>query len=91
MNFKGQEIIAEVSLEAETPPQKIGTLSCRSKALCWDEGWKTKFFKRSEELTEEVLHFVLEYCCFAKDYSIKRSFPNLSFPLKKEEHLERRV
>lgn len=56
MNFKGQEIIAEVSLEAETPPQKIGTLSCRSKALCWDEGWKTKFFKRSEELTEEVLH-----------------------------------
>lgn len=56
MNFKGQEIIAEVSLEAETPPQKIGTLSCRSKVLCWDEGWKTKFFKRSEELTEEVLH-----------------------------------
>lgn len=53
VNFKGQEIIAEVSLEAETPPQKIGTLSCRSKALCWDEGWKTKFFKRSEELTEE--------------------------------------
>ena len=53
-DFKGQEIIAEVSIDAEIPPQKIGSLTSRNKVLCWDEGWTTKFLKRSEQLCEEV-------------------------------------
>lgn len=52
-HFKGQEIIAEVSVDAELPPQKIGTLSSKNKVLCWDEGWTTKFLKKSEELFEQ--------------------------------------
>ena len=54
-HFKGQEIIAEVSVDAELPPQKIGTLSSKNKVLCWDEGWTTKFLKKSEELFEQVI------------------------------------
>lgn len=55
-DFKGQEIIAEVSIDAEIPPQKIGSLTSRNKVFCWDEGWITKFLKRSEQLCEEVYY-----------------------------------
>ena len=53
--FKGQEIIAEVTVDPELPPQKIGTITSESKVICWDEGWNTKFLKRSEELSEQVM------------------------------------
>ncbi|KAL9952890.1 hypothetical protein ACROYT_G040218 [Oculina patagonica] len=72
-HFKGLEIIAEVSIDAEIPPQKIGTLTCRNKVLCWDEGWTTKFLKRSEQLCEEgrmaklTLRTVKEKSCHDKE------------------------
>ena len=53
--FKGQEIIAEVTIDPELPPQKIGTITSESKVICWDGGWNTKFLKRSEELSEQVM------------------------------------
>ena len=53
--FKGQEIIAEVTVDPELPPQKIGTITSESKVICWDGGWNTKFLKRSEELSEQVM------------------------------------
>ena len=53
--FKGQEIVAEVTVDPDLPPQKIGTITSESKVVCWDEGWNTKFLKRSEELCEQVM------------------------------------
>ena len=55
MHFKGQEIIAEVSIGAELPPQKLGTLTSRNKSLCWDEVWSNKILKKSEEVFEQVI------------------------------------
>lgn len=53
--LKGQEVIAEVSIDPETPPQKIGRLTCGNKALCWDGVWSNKFLKKSEALFEQVI------------------------------------
>lgn len=72
-DFKGQEIIAEVSIDAEIPSQKIGSLTSRNKVLCWDEGWTTKFLKRSGQLCEEgrmaklTLRAVKEKACGDKE------------------------
>jgi len=52
-HFKGQEIVAEVSMDTELPPQKIGTLTSKNKVLYWDEVWTNKFLKKSEELFEQ--------------------------------------
>ena len=57
-HLKGQEIIAEVSIDAELPPQKLGTLASRKKSLCWDEVWSNKFLKKSEEVFEQVILIV---------------------------------
>lgn len=51
--LKGQEIIAEVSIDPETPPQKIGRLTSGNKSLCWDGVWSNKFLKKSEALFEQ--------------------------------------
>ena len=48
-------MVAEVSINTEIPPQKIGVLSCSNKVLCWEEGWTAKFLKKSDELHEQVL------------------------------------
>ena len=53
-HFRGQEIVAEVSMDTELPPQKIGTLTSKNKVLYWDEVWTNKFLKKSEELFEQV-------------------------------------
>ena len=44
-----------MSVDAELPPHKIGTITSKSKVICWDEGWSTKFLKKSEELSELVM------------------------------------
>lgn len=52
-HFKGQQIVAEVSVDVEVPTKRIGTLTSTNKALCWDEAWPKKFLKKSEEALEQ--------------------------------------
>lgn len=54
-HLKGQEIVAEVLVDGEIPPNKIGTLTSSNKALCWDNTWPISFEKKSEEVFEQVL------------------------------------
>lgn len=60
-HFKGQEIVAEVSVDGEIPPNKIGTLTSSNKALCWDNTWPISFEKKSEEVFEQVLIIILHF------------------------------
>ena len=54
-HFKGQQIVAEVSVDVEVPTKRIGTLTSTNKALCWDEAWPKKFLKKSEEALGQVI------------------------------------